>query len=244
VRRGGESSLFDQLFAGMNLNSTTSGYGVIGTCATQPAGSTAPGLGQNGCGATQVLQTGSAHLRRRFATQFAQGDYVAIANFINSDTGGSPTSPTSLLPFNSALKNVGGRILRNGCDRLANGQTTVGTAISTPLRCFPEDYLVANPQFATANYNSNTGASNYHSLETQFTLRPTLGTSVQATYTWAKSMELPGTGWTDPLNRDADYRLASNHRGHEFRMNGTFELPVGPNKLLFGNISGPVGPRR
>ena len=158
-----------------------------------------------------------------------------IATFINSNTGGSPTA--GLLP-SQALPNLGGRILRNGCDRLANGQTTVGPAIPTPLRCFPEDYLVANPQFATANYNTNTGSSNYHSLETQITVRPTPGTSVQATYTWAKSMELPGTGWTDPLDRDADYRIASNNRGHELRMNGMFELPMGPNKLVLGNSSG------
>src|SRR5678816_4892956 len=98
----------------------------------------------------------------------------------------------------------------------------------------PEDYLIANPQFgdytgaffeASPTYNTNSGSSNYHSLETQFTLRPTHGTSLQSTYTWAKSMETPGTGWTDPLNRKADYRLASNHRSHEFRMNGTFQLP-------------------
>ena len=239
VRAGGEASIFDQLFAGLNLNNGTAGYGVIGTCATQAAGSTAPGLGQNGCGATQVLQTGSAHLRRRFATDLANGNYINIATFINSNTGGNPT--TGLLATNPAVTNVvGGKILRNGCDRLANGQTTVGSAIATPLRCFPEDYLVANPQFATANYNSNTGSSNYHSLQTQVTLRPTYGTSVTGTYTWARSMETPGTGWTDPLDRDADYRLASNHRGHEFRMNGTFDLPIGPNKLLFGNSTGGV----
>ena len=236
VRLGGESPLFDQMLAGLNLNTGTAGYGTIGTCTTQAAGSTAPGLGLNGCGANQVLQTGSAHLRRRFATNFAQGDYATIAGFINSNAGGNPTS--GLLGFNSSLRNVGGRILRNGCDRLANGQTTVGTAISTPLRCFPENYLVANPQFATPTYNTNTGSSNYHSVQTQFTLRPTYGTSLQATYTWAKSMETPATGWTDPLDRDADYRLASNHRGHEFRMNGTYQLPIGPNQLLFGNSSG------
>jgi hypothetical protein len=230
VRRGGEAQIFDQMFAGMNLNSTTAGYTPIGT--NNPAG---------------VLQTGSLHLRRRFATDFAQGNYVNIANFINSNTGGSPTAGLLAAP---ALSNLGGRILRNGCDRLAAGtQGAVGgapagqvqtTAGLLPIRCFPEDYLVANPQFATANYNSNTGASNYHSLQTQITVRPTYGASVQATYTWAKSMELPGTNWTDPLNRDADYRLASNHRGHELRMNGTFELPFGPNKLLFGNSSGPL----
>jgi hypothetical protein len=78
---------------------------------------------------------------------------------------------------------VGGRILRNGCDRLANNQTVVGPSIPTPLRCFPENYIVANPQFQTATYNTNSGSSNYHSMQAQFTLRPTFGTNFQATYT-------------------------------------------------------------
>ena len=69
---------------------------------------------------------------------------------------------------------------------------------------------------------------------------PTLGTSFTATYTWAKSMETPDDDYTNPLDRDADYRLAGNHRSHEFRMNGTFDLPIGPNKLLFGNSNGPI----
>jgi hypothetical protein len=230
VRLGGEAPIFDQMFAGLNLNTGTTGanglaYGVIGTTV--------------GTGANAVVQTGSLHLRRRFDGEFAEGDYEAIAEFINSNAGGNPT--TGLRPVNTALtavSTVGGRILRNGCDRLAFGQTTVGPSISTPLRCFPENYLVANPQFDNATYNTNSGSSNYHSFATQVTLRPTFGTSVQGTYTWAKSMELPASGWTNPLDRDADYRIASNSRAHEFRMNGTFDLPIGPNKLLFGNSSG------
>jgi hypothetical protein len=220
VRQGGEAALFDQMFAGLNLNNGTTGYGVIGTAVGG------------------VVQTGSLHLRRRFDTEFAEGDYVAIANFINSNSGGSPT--TGLRPVNSALTNVGGRILRNGCDRLAAGLTNIGPSIPTPVRCFPENYLVANPQFSSATYNTNSGSSNYHSIQSQVTLRPTFGTSVQGTYTWAKSLELPNDDWTNPLDRDADYRLSSNHRAHEFRMNGTFDLPIGPNKLLFGNSSGPL----
>jgi hypothetical protein len=77
-------------------------------------------------------------------------------------------------------------------------------------------------------------------MEAQYTLRPSYGTSLQATYVWSKSMELPATNWTDPLNRDAEYRLASNNRTHEFRMNGSLQLPFGPGQLLFGNSSGPI----
>ena len=238
VRNGEEAPIFDQMFAGLNLNVGTGGYGNIGT--------TTGG----------VYQTGSLHLRRRFASDLAEGDYQTIANFINSNTGGNPTTG---LTTSQSLPNIGGRILRNGCDRLGNGfqyvqQTLQGGSVvftpgfsasnSTPLRCFNEDYIVANPQFGNGNagptYNGNFGSSNYHSVQTQFTLRPTLGTSFTATYTWAKSMETPNDDYTDPLNRDADYHLAGNHRSHEFRMNGTVDLPFGPNKLLFGNSSGPL----
>jgi hypothetical protein len=75
-------------------------------------------------------------------------------------------------------------------------------------------------------------------MQAQFTLRPFAGMSGQTTYTWAKAMELPGTNWTDLLNRDADYRLSNSHIAHDLRINGTFDIPLGPNKLLFGNSSG------
>ena len=51
-------------------------------------------------------------------------------------------------------------------------------------------------------------------------------------------MALPGNGFTDPLNPQLDYGVSNTSVGQEFRSNGTFELPIGPNKLLFGNSSG------
>jgi hypothetical protein len=51
-------------------------------------------------------------------------------------------------------------------------------------------------------------------------------------------MQLSGSGFTDPLNRHLDYGASANDIGKEFRANGTFELPVGPNKVLMGNSSG------
>jgi hypothetical protein len=50
-------------------------------------------------------------------------------------------------------------------------------------------------------------------------------------------MGLAGTGYNDPLNREFD-RVKGNERLHDLRMNGTVELPIGPNKLLFANSSG------
>jgi len=36
---------------------------------------------------------------------------------------------------------------------------------------FPENFFVANPQFSSANYVTNFGHSNYHSLQVQTTFR-------------------------------------------------------------------------
>ena len=147
------------------------------------------------------------------------------------------------------------RVRRNGCDRIANGlydasapavYPTVDPRASTfgvvttgniPTRCFPENYLVANPQINNATFNANLGRNNFHSLQVQMSMRPVHGFSFQSTYTWAKSMTLPASAYNDPLNRELD-RQQGNERKHDFRMNGTLELPIGPNKLLFGNTSG------
>src|SRR5205085_4009031 len=132
------------------------------------------------------------------------------------------------------------RLLRNGSDRIANGLTTGFTAGATTIapRCFPENYMIANPQLTTANYAKNFGRSNYQSFETTYTLRPTMGMSVQATYSFSKTMQQPGNGFTDPLNPTPDYGKAPTSVGQELRANGTIELPIGPSKLLFKNSSG------
>jgi hypothetical protein len=130
--------------------------------------------------------------------------------------------------------------------RSANGTVTFtpgySAANATPLRCFPEDWLHANPQFgSTAGtsvaYRTNTGRSSYNSLQTQVTLRPTAGFSGTATWVWAKSFNLPGSGYINPADRNLDFGVQGLN-AHSLRVNGTFELPIGPNKLLLANSSG------
>jgi hypothetical protein len=224
TRRGENATLFDQMFAGVNLNS---GVAVSGGAPYTAVGTV---------NADGILQTGSMHLRRAQSANLANGNYAAVVDYIN--TQGPSGTVTGLLA--APFSNVGGRLLRNGCDRMANGQATIGQANNSALRCFPENYIVTNPQFDTnnADYVTNSGSSNYHSMQAQFTLRPTFGTNFQATYTWSKTMELPAENHTNPLDRKADYRLAFSHIAHDFRVNGTFQLPFGPNQLLFGNSSG------
>jgi hypothetical protein len=102
---------------------------------------------------------------------------------------------------------------------------------------FPENFIVANPQFSTINYRTNSESSNYHSLQTQLTLRSTRGIQYQATYTWSRSLGEVASP-RDLLNRRADYGLLPSNRSHDFRSFGTFELPFGPGRWLGGNSSG------
>jgi hypothetical protein len=46
-----------------------------------------------------------------------------------------------------------------------------------------------------------------------------------------------GAAYTDPLQRDLD-RVRGVEGLHSLRANGTIDLPIGPNKLLFSNSSG------
>jgi len=102
----------------------------------------------------------------------------------------------------------------------------------------PENIIVANPQFGTVNMYTNWGSANYHSMQAQVTMRPLAGFSLQTSCTRSKNPGLMGSAYTDPLDRDADYTRLSSDRRHVFTSHGNYDLPLGPNRLLFGNSSG------
>jgi hypothetical protein len=194
-----------------------------------------------------TTQRGSAHMRANatFQSNLANGNYVALANSLNTYNGQAP--------FAVAATTTGenGTVLRraNRGFNVAGGTTVAGGQV-VPAGLFPENWIVSNPQFGNNRYWMNSGSSNYHSLQAQVTLRPTNGLSLQSTYTWSKALEVAGVNglgggltsgdpvYTNPADRQADYALAGNHVTHDFRSFGTFELPIGPNKLLLGNSSG------
>src|SRR5262249_41542571 len=155
ARNGGDSPLLTQMLAGLNL-----GNGVIGQATT-----------------------GAAALRNStvFNQNLINGNLIAVANSLLT---GTSTTWTGFVSKTIAGQTPAGRLIRNGCDRIAaSGQTTFN---AIQLRCFPENYVISNPQLGTtASYRENSGSTNYHSVQAQFTLRPTRGFAVQSTYTWA-----------------------------------------------------------
>lgn len=251
ARAGKDPVLFDQMFAGLDLHgSAGNGYGPVGTVV-------------NG-----VYQTGAAHLRRNtlFTANLANGNFVNLINSLYNLSSTSSTTTGLLQALPAGLAGVNGRIQRNGCDRMANGfsfvqQTapnvfTPGFTASnaTPLRCFPEDYMITNPQFSAiqgtgatattgAMLHTNVGRNNYNALQTEFTMRPTEGTSFQATWAWDKIMDFPApyfnpTWFIDPKHPNNEYVLNWATTAHDFRINGTFEIPMGPDRLFLGKTSG------
>jgi hypothetical protein len=244
----GDPVLLDQMLAGLNLNVNVTGaapgsgtYGAVGTV-----------------NAAGIYQSGAQHLRRSTAFQnnLSWGNFDGVADSLLSlaPTAGQGRQPAPIDPrTGGTMVGIAQIGLRNSCDRMGNGFSIVQQTTATgaqvansgapiPLRCFPEDWLRANPQFGTTAgssviYNTNTGRSNYHSLQLQVTMRATAGISGTATWVMAKSYTVPGSGYYNPADRNLNYGRQTTNP-HTLRMNGTVELPIGPNKLLLGNSSG------
>jgi hypothetical protein len=89
-----------------------------------------------------------------FGTNLAIGNFDAIASSINTFATTSVTGAEA-----ASLTGVGGAVLRNGCNRIADGKYNpalpANTTTNIPTRCFAENYIVANPQLSAATYTAN-----------------------------------------------------------------------------------------
>jgi len=231
VRTGGESAVLDRMLAGINICTTGCAAGVQ--------------YGAIGSSANGVLQT--AALQMRSSSTFA-------ANLANGNYGGNGTQPGTTPGVAQALATL--NYVKVGCPAAgANGNCNlpdVNTSVvrGSVLRAnnIPENFILTNPQFGVLNYLANMGNDNYHSLQTEFTLRPTHGFSGTANYTWSRNLGVPATppgafgGFTamitNPVDRHMDYTIVNGNHTQILRTNGNIDLPVGPGKLLLRNSSG------
>jgi hypothetical protein len=122
-----------------------------------------------------------------------------------------------------------------------------GTGVSTPGQIlrragFPENYIVANPQFASILMLDNLGNSTYHSMQVQFTRRLSNGFTNTTTWTWSKTLgdsdTDTGATYRDPTRRSIEKTLLGFDRAHQITSNGTYELPFGSDHRLLGNAPG------
>ena len=156
----------------------------------------------------------------RFANNLARGLFLNIANSLHTLNYDSTLNPD----FPEIFAGQSGGVLR--------APVTAGLRSTQ----FPENFFRTNPQFNAANIRTNLGHANYHSLQTQMTLRPTYGVNMSASYTWAKNLGRTSTNYTLPWDRAMDYRKSG--RTHNFRSYGSFNLPLGPGQFVLGNSSG------
>jgi carboxypeptidase family protein len=107
----------------------------------------------------------------------------------------------------------------------------------------PENWIVANPQFAAANLVGNFANSTYHSFQLSANRRFSNGWTLNSNYTWSRTLGEEEGSSQDLLNsyrngrdRKIDKRLLGFHRTHIFRNSGSWELPFGNgHKFLSGN---------
>jgi hypothetical protein len=209
----GLKEAFDAVRAGGEsdlLNDIFDGINIAGT-----------GYGPVGTSVGGVSQTAALHMRNdtRFRNNLANGNYTELANTLDL------LNYVTIAPGNGSLPPI--PALVNGAVLRYNG--------------FPENFIRTNPQFGQAHMLASINTNNYHALSASFTMRPTAGINLQSTYTWSKNLGIigeVGRTYTDPRDRHADYALLSDTRVHDFRTNGTFALPFGPNRKFFTGSTG------
>jgi hypothetical protein len=167
-----------------------------------------------------VKQTGALHLRNANQTQadLANGNYASVATTLATLNYDGFAPGNENLPFVDST--VNGSVLR--------------------YNNFAENFILTNPQFASAMLNTNGAHSNYHSLQAIANIRDVAGFNLQTSYTWSKDLGIDGSSFTDPRFQRADYTLSRTNHTHVFRTYGAFDLPVGPGKALAGNSKGVV----
>jgi hypothetical protein len=167
-------------------------------------------VGQNGLTGAGLLRTDN-----RFSGNLANGNFIPVAESLATLNYVAAFNPSLPAPASGTT----GWVLR------ANN--------------FPENFILTSPQFDDAQLRGNMGYRNYHSMQAQFTVRPSYGISTSVSYTWAKDLGNTGN-YTVPWDRAGDYRISGNSRAHSIRSYGTFNLPIGPNQLLLRDSTGLV----
>jgi hypothetical protein len=102
----------------------------------------------------------------------------------------------------------------------------------------PENFIVVNPQFGSVTLQGNNTNSTFHSFQSILTKRMSNSVYGQFSYTFGKS--LGDTGVRDQRNRQISKGRVNLDRTHIVKANGTWDVPLGPNKRFLANAPGVV----
>ncbi len=96
--------------------------------------------------------------------------------------------------------------------------------------------LTAYPHFTGLTTTTNEGYSNYHALQMRADKRFSHGYTLQATYTWAKTMA--ASGFLNEMDPEPYYQIADFDIPHRISLSGIYELPFGKGRSI-----GPSAPK-
>ena len=226
IRRGEQSDLINSLIPGQITGTT-----VPGTGSNYPTGSyilranlTAP-MNTFGSGSDQLYSISGQ------ASNLALRTYSGIATTLATTNGQMGTTYSG--ESGRHLRAAGGCLPQHRLDPNGNMMDHV----NNPCEYYtPWNYYYTNPQLSGATINTNALLSNYHSMQTQVTMRPTRGLNFQATWTWSRNLSESGT-YTNYF-RGRNYTLSGQHRSHQLNTYGTWELPFGARGFFFRDASG------
>ncbi|HYR89735.1 MAG TPA: TonB-dependent receptor [Terriglobia bacterium] len=210
ARSGGESTLLDRMFRGINI--AGAGFGPVGTTV-------------NG-----VPQTGAMHLRaaasRNLRNDLANGNYQALADSLYVLNYNTAFPGNQTLPF--VPSEIQGAVLRyNGFAE--NFIRTNPQFNQANLRSNG-----AHSSYHSLQVQATVRPTHGLSLEGSYTWSKDLGVGTPVLPT-----ERTGTfTFMDARNQSSDYTLLNTNRAHVFNSYGTFSLPMGPGKLVARNSSG------
>lgn len=106
----------------------------------------------------------------------------------------------------------------------------------------PLNYIVANPQFLTADYTSNLGNSTYNSLQVKVSRRLSQGFTISSTYVWSQALGSTSDFNTGSFRTLRNESLDKQELGFDyqsvFKINGLYDLPFGRGKLIGQNVNG------
>ena len=178
-------------------------------------------------------------LRGTTSSNMALGLYAAVAGTLATGNGVYTPAATGV----TSMLSRGGCLPEDRAGYLADyaNNPNVNAYNYNCDKGLPWNYFIANPQFGTTNLYYNAQVSNYHSMQTQLTMRPTRGLNFQTTYTWSRNLN--NNAYTryleDPLSQyGRDYALAGQHRSHAVNVFGSYELPFGANGFFLRDASG------
>jgi len=97
----------------------------------------------------------------------------------------------------------------------------------------PDNFIVVNPQFGSVNLDGNNNNSTYHSFQSMLTKRLSNGMYLQGSYSFSKTLGV--TGIRDQRNRRLSKGELGVDRAHVFKMNGSYDLPFGPNRMFLAS---------